>query len=290
MSNRTQIWTFLSLVVVASIVFNTLIIGGGGLGNPATHKWVVYIMWAPGLAAIVTTLLATRSLRGLGWCPRPLGQLAVGWAVPVIYAVLTVVGGVLLGAGAFNISGWQEAAAARLGLDVGPWVGLLALAVVGTVTSLTRAMGEEIGWRGFLVPALGREMGFWRLNLVSSLIWLAYHLPVLLFGGYAGEGTPVWYSLICFAALIFIITPFFNAIRLRSNSFWPAALGHASHNLFIQGILVAAFIPGPQAKWLTGEFGVLTPLVAVAVVGIYFVVAGVPHTVHEQASTGDDTP
>ncbi|WP_282009678.1 CPBP family intramembrane glutamic endopeptidase [Brevundimonas aveniformis] len=289
MSNRTQIWLFLGLVVVASIVFNTLIIGGGGLGNPATHKWVVYIMWAPGLAAILTTLLATRSLRGLGWCPWPLGQLVVGWAVPVIYAALTVAGAVLLGAGGFDISGWQEAAVARLGLDVGPWVGLLVLSAVGTLTSLTRAVGEEIGWRGFLVPALGREIGFWRLSLVSSLIWLAYHLPVLLFGGYAGEGTPVWYSLICFAALIFIITPFFNAIRLRSNSFWPAALAHASHNLFIQGILVAAFVPGPQAKWLTGEFGALTSLVALGVVGIYFVVAGVPRTAHEQAPAGGET-
>lgn len=111
---------------------------------------------------------------------------------------------------------------------------------------------------------------------------MAYHLPVLLFGGYAGEGTPIWFSLICFAAMIFIITPFFNAIRLRLNSFWPAALAHASHNLFIQAVMVAAFVPGPQAKWLTGEFGALTPVVCLIVVGAYFLIAGVPRTANEQ--------
>ncbi|MBN8551589.1 MAG: CPBP family intramembrane metalloprotease [Caulobacterales bacterium] len=284
MTNRAQIWLYLALVVLASAILNVVIIQGGGLSNPATHKWVWVIMWAPGVSALITSLVANRSLRGLGWMPGAPGQLMLGWAVPVLYAALTIFGAVALGAGGLNIEGWT-AAAARLGVEAGPWPGLIALAVIGTLTSLLRATGEEIGWRGFLTPALGREMGFWRLNLVSSLIWLAYHLPVLLFGGYSGDGTPIGFSLLCFTALIFVITPFFNAIRLRSNSFWPAALAHASHNLFIQGIMVAAFVPGPQARWLTGEFGALTPLIALVVVGIYFAVAGVPRTAFQDAQT-----
>ena len=285
MSNRLQIGLYLALVTAACAVFNVLIIQGGGMANEATHKWIYAIMWAPGVSAILTTLMATRSLKGLGWLPWPPGQLLIGWAVPVVYAVLTILGAVGLGAGALNIAGWSDAGA-MMGLDVGPWVGLLAFAAFGTLTGLLSATGEELGWRGFLTPALGREMGFWKLNLISSLIWLAYHLPVLLFGGYSGEGTPIWFSLICFAAMIFIITPFFNAIRLRSNSFWPAALAHASHNLFIQAVMVSAFVPGDQAKWLTGEFGALTPVACLIVVGAYFLIAGVPRTAYQGARNG----
>lgn len=281
MSNRAQIWLYLALVVVACVVFNTLVIQGGGMGEPDTHKWIYAIMWSPGVAALLTVLVARRSLKGLGWKPWPPRHLLVGWAVPVTYAALTILCAVLLGAGAFNVGGWSDAAA-MMGLDVGPWTGLLAFAAMGTFTGLLSATGEELGWRGFLTPALGREMGFWTLNLVSSGIWLAYHVPLLLFGGYSGEGTPIWFSLLCFTALILAITPFFNAIRLRSDSFWPAALAHASHNLFIQAVMVAAFVPGPQARWLTGEFGVVTPLVAAAVVGVYFLIAGVPRTAYQE--------
>lgn len=285
MSNRIQIGLYLALVTAACAVFNVLIIQGGGMANEATHKWIYAIMWAPGVSAILTTLIATRSLKGLGWLPWPPGQLLIGWGVPVVYAVLTILGAVGLGAGALNIDGWSDAAS-MMGLDVGPSMGLLAFAAFGTLTGLLSATGEELGWRGFLTPALGREMGFLRLNLISSAIWLVYHLPVLLFGGYAGEGTPIWFSLICFAAMIFIITPFFNAIRLRSNSFWPAALAHASHNLFIQAVMVAVFVPGDQAKWLTGEFGALTPVACLVVVGAYFLIAGVPRTAYQGARNG----
>jgi len=159
MSNRIQIGLYLALVTAASAVFNVLIIQGGGMANEATHKWIYAIMWAPGVAAILTTLIATRSLKGLGWLPWPPGQLLIGWGVPVAYAVLTILGAIALGAGALNIAGWSDAAS-MMGLDVGPWVGLAAFAAFGTPTGLLSATGEEIGWRGFLTSALGREMGF----------------------------------------------------------------------------------------------------------------------------------
>lgn len=72
-----------------------------------------------------------------------------------------------------------------------------------------------------------------------------------------------------------------NAIRLRSGSFWPAALAHASHNLFIQAVMLSIFIPGPGANWLMGEFGAVTPIVALVVVAGYFQIAGVPKTPFE---------
>lgn len=283
MSNRTQIWLYLALLVAACSVLNVLAIRSGGMASPATVKWIIALMWAPAAAAVITRLIAGRGIGGLGgfgWLPWPPGQLAVGWVVPVVYSALAFIVIVLVGFGTFDLQGWSRAAS-QMGLDVGPWLGVAAFAAFGTLTGLVTATGEEIGWRGFLAPALGRETGFWRTNLISSAIWLLYHVPLLLFGGYSGEGTPLWYSLVCFAALIFIITPFMNAIRLRSGSFWPAALAHASHNLFIQAVMLSIFMPGPKANWLVGEFGAVTPIVALVVVGVYFLIAGVPKTAFE---------
>ena len=82
---------------------------------------------------------------------------------------------------------------------------------------------------------------------------------------YRGEGTPILYSLACFALMIVGLSFIMAWITLRSGSLWPAALLHASHNLFVQGIFDAATVEGPAANWLTSEFGIgLAVTVAIA--------------------------
>jgi len=53
------------------------------------------------------------------------------------------------------------------------------------------AIGEEFGWRGWLATRAA-SWGFWRLALVSGLVWVVWHLPVLghrhLLRGHAAVG------------------------------------------------------------------------------------------------------
>jgi hypothetical protein len=44
-------------------------------------------------------------------------------------------------------------------------------------------------------------------------------------------------------------------LRLRSASVWPAALLHASHNLFVQGFFDRVTVDTGRTRWLTTEFG-----------------------------------
>ena len=44
------------------------------------------MMWSPGPAAILTQLIATRSLRGLGWRLGPARWLGIAYILPLIYA------------------------------------------------------------------------------------------------------------------------------------------------------------------------------------------------------------
>src|SRR5207249_4379402 len=70
----------------------------------------------------------------------------------------------ITGLGGFNMSilpkvaadfGWQNfSPALTLVLFV------LITATLGMVGKLSRALGEEIGWRGFLVPELAKVVGF----------------------------------------------------------------------------------------------------------------------------------
>jgi hypothetical protein len=51
------------------------------------------MMWSPGLAAILTQLIATRSLRGLGWRLGPVRWLVIAYILPLATAVQSDVAG-----------------------------------------------------------------------------------------------------------------------------------------------------------------------------------------------------
>ncbi|MBS1576688.1 MAG: hypothetical protein JST09_15420, partial [Bacteroidetes bacterium] len=58
--------TYLVLTFAFSSVFHSLIISAGRIGG-GYGLYVTGLMWCPGLAAIVTTLLSGRKLSSLGW-------------------------------------------------------------------------------------------------------------------------------------------------------------------------------------------------------------------------------
>lgn len=83
--SRAALTTFLCLTFASSATFWWLIIAGGGLGAPA-GRYVFYLMWCPGVSALLNRLIFQRNLRGQGWLPWPPRWLAMGYLLPVAYA------------------------------------------------------------------------------------------------------------------------------------------------------------------------------------------------------------
>ena len=93
-------------------------------------------------------------------------------------------------------------------------------------------------------------------------------MPLIIFADYNG-GTPTWYSIACFAVMVVGISFPMAWLRLRSKSVWPAALLHASHNLFIQGFFDRVTVDTGVTKYLLSEFGAVLALAA-AITGVIF--------------------
>ena len=57
----------------------------------------------------------------------------------------------------------------------------LALAYVASLTAnALAAIGEEVGWRAYLLPNLMGQVGLFGAIVVSGLIWGAWHIPLVL--------------------------------------------------------------------------------------------------------------
>jgi len=243
--DRRAIATYLVLTLALSAIFWTIMIRAGTL-EVGGGFYVLLLMWCPGGAGIATQLVHHRTLRGLGWRWGSTRDQRISYILPVLYG-----GGVYglvwaTGLGAFDADRIPDGGLVRF---------LAMTATVGFLQSMLSATGEEIGWRGFLVPHLARVTSFRNTGLISGIIWSMWHWPLLLFADY-NAGTPAWFGLLCFTAMVISISFAMAWLRLHSGSLWTGAVLHAAHNLWIQGVFDRFTADSGPTEWITGEFGV----------------------------------
>jgi membrane protease YdiL (CAAX protease family) len=254
-ARATLVYLFLTLLF--SSVIWSLIIWSGHLGM-AFGMMITAIMWCPALAALASCRVLGRSFRSLAWRWPEWQYIAAAYFLPVAYA------GIAYGAvWAMRLGGWNQEllglVTQRFGLRGMPVWAVFVLWLLFTATAqlilrIATALGEEIGWRGFLVPELAKQMSFTKLSLLSGIIWAAWHAPLLLFADY-NAGTNRWYAMTCFTVMITSTSFIFAWLRLKSRSLWPAAILHASHNLFVQTVFDNLMRDTGKTLWYTTEFG-----------------------------------
>jgi len=270
-----KIGCFYALTMFFSGVFDAFVLHAGKM-DAGNLLYVTGAMWSPALAAFVTKRFFGESMRELPWRWGNARYAWLGYLIPIFYTVPVYVIVWLSGLGAFDRSalsqtavdfGWQN-----FPTGVSLTLFILFTATLGMVGKLSRALGEEIGWRGFLVPELAKVTSFPMVGLISGLMWAAYHYPALLFADY-NAGGPAWFGLSCFTVMVVADSFVLAWLTLRSQSLWPAAIFHASHNLFIQLIFTPLTRGTGLTKYIIDEFGIGL----VITVGIAAVVAWRAH-------------
>ena len=259
---------------------------GDGLVNPLFGVIAVAMMFTPAIAAIVVVFVVERpqhKARALGLWPlkpagRFIGYLVLGLIVPVALILVALPLGALLGvypADFVTFSAFQEmldtqlaaAGVAELPIPIGILVGLQLINVLfGAFINLIPALGEELGWRGWLLPKL-MPLGTVPALALSGVIWGLWHSPLILLG-YNYPAAPGWLGLTMMIGMCIIVGAVFGWLRLRSESVWPAALAHGAFNAAAGFSLIFAAagesIDTTQATIL-GWSGWIVPLLLVGV-------------------------
>ena len=258
MSPQKKVSLSLCLTVFLSSLSYIPILRAGTIGVQG-GLFVFTMMWSPGPAAILTQLIATRSLRGLGWRLGPARWLGIAYILPLIYASPVYAFTWLTGLGVFpNPTGIARLAEEYSSSSVASTVATFVLfsITIDMLFSMLSALGEEIGWRGLFVPELAKMTSFTKTALISGIIWAAWHMPAIFLADLNDSGTPNLYVAAMFAVLIISISFPFAWLTLKSRSLWPAVLLHATHNQFIMGIFDKLTANTKATPYITGEFGV----------------------------------
>jgi membrane protease YdiL (CAAX protease family) len=248
------------------------------LGFAALLEWVIVtfgfngmtvtlLMWSVGVAAMLALKLTGRDLSSLGWKWGSARHHLIAFALPIAYGGVAYASANAAGLADFPKFETIIEIANRQGFSsLGPALStalLLFLALTaGLINNMASALGEEIGWRGFLTPPLTALLGFFGATLITGLLWASWHLPILIFSDYNAGGERL-YEIISFVVMITAISGAFAWLRLDSGSLWPAATLHASHNLMLQAIFDPMTSRGDSPITMVGEFGVVTAGVCV---------------------------
>lgn len=130
-------------------------------------------------------------------------------------------------------------------------------AVLLFVFALILTIGEEIGWRGFMLPRVQQLTGRRRSAGITGLAHGCFHLPLILIATTFNTEGSRWVVIPVTVLLIAVAGVFYAWLRDRSGSVWPVAIGHTLANVtFIWGLAVVAPTTSTSLGAVAGPTGV----------------------------------
>jgi uncharacterized protein len=201
----------------------------------AGHLWALFTflfvtVWSPTVIALALSLYfegitGVRTLLGLLFrgSSKSTSWYLIGLVIPAAAVAFAIIVARHLHSGAAFIS------LAALPLTVGLQV-------------FTGAMGEELGWRGFLLSHLERRLSPRVAAVVMAITWALWHLPAFFFPGLPQQHMPPAAFLLMVAAFGIFLALLFNRTRGHVVS---TMLAHFSFNMSLAvggAILGSVFI------------------------------------------------
>ncbi|WAS90697.1 CPBP family intramembrane glutamic endopeptidase [Nannocystis punicea] len=248
---RRQALGFVVLTLLVAAIYEAAIVRAGGL-RAVPALVTISLMWVPMKVSFALRLAGRESFADVGWRRGPWRGLALAYALPAACAAFTY------GAAALTGGVWFAPPEHLAGhpAPIKLWLADAALeATLVVAVGMVPAFGEEVGWRGYLLPRLLRGRVAAPL-LLSGAVWGLYHLPLIVWGDYATSSQP-WLSAALFMATIVPAGVVFGWLRLATGSIWPCVLAHSAHNAFYQAVFDPWFT-GPLEPFLAGEAGLFS--------------------------------
>lgn len=264
---RNQVFCFLSITCIISAAIFVWMFNSAGDSIVA----VLPMMYTPGVAAILTSLIFREGLSKFAWRAGRVRYWIYGLAAPLVVSLLSY--GIVWSTEIADFTQQQVVLykwARMIGFDLPApfWAGFLAKLSVGTLVTTLFVFGEELGWTGYLTPRLRSYFSVPATSLLVGACWSLWHYPAII-GGFYGKGTPLWIALPGFT-LVLIGASFFRTVLTdKSNSLWPSVILHASHNIVLMSMFYEMTIDHGNADYYVSEMGLLTGFVYV-ILGIVF--------------------
>ncbi len=109
---------------------------------------------------------------------------------------------------------------------------ILQVVIIGPVINIIPTLGEELGWRAYLLPKLRLLLSDRAALVVTGLIWGLWHAPVIAMGhnyGTSYAGYP-WLGILMMVVFCVWLGIIEGYMTIKLNSVIPAGMIHSTVN------------------------------------------------------------
>ncbi len=242
---------FVLAFVISWLIWGLMIASAQGIIKIPFNWWIL-----GAFGPLVAALIVTGITGGKAGVRELVGRM-FRWRVGIKWILVTLLGPVALFALAivilrFSSDGWTDISQHMAYPELG-WFGAWFLFAL-------LAMGEEPGWRGFVLPRLQIQRSALSATLILGALWALWHLPVFFFHPgmmqileTSAVGGIIWVIGILTMSILF--TWLYNSAR---GSILMAALVHGGLNTVTLG-------GGEQKAGMISAFALVAAIIIIVV-------------------------
>lgn len=274
---KIKIFIGITFLLTWSITF--LLMANGGYQNQYTTVALMICMMMPLVSVVITTLITKNRFKDVWIKPNFKGNLKhylIAWLAPVVIIVFGAGLYFLIFPAQFDpqmttfidstknqMTTLGQTPPSTEELRSLIIVQLIASIFIAPIVNFITCLGEELGWRGYLLPELCKEYKPAKAIIISSIIWGIWHAPMVAMGhnyGLGYLGAP-WTGILSMIVFCIATGALLSYVTLKTKSSIPATIGHSMINGFSAlGIMFSSstnmnpFI-GPMPVGIVGGIG-----------------------------------
>jgi len=239
MVKKRLLWFVTLTFVIIWIIFAQIPLRGLTYGTGVSVYIVMAGMFVPTLGNLLTRLLTREGFANMMLRPHFKGHIrdyVLIFFGPAALLILSMAVYFLIMPGTFDpqFTMLQESAA-RTGVLTAQTlllVTILGVAILGPIINIIPTLGEELGWRAYLLPKLRLLLSDRWALVVTGIIWGLWHAPVIAMGhnyGTTYKGYP-WLGILMMVVFCVWLGIIEGYATIKLNSVIPAAMIHSAIN------------------------------------------------------------
>lgn len=222
----TKLYMILVLLVTWSVTAVLFIKPSIGL------EFFTLIMFIPGILAVIFNIAEYKSAKKVFECfTRKITVKAMLFSIfyPVIFVIICAVIAYVSGMASFHREAYINSFG-QVTHDKILVIRDIVVFIIVTILTLPSTLGEEYGWRGYLLPKLTKLYGKVKATTIVGIVWGLFHVPaVFLLAKNTGMSNPLLLCIVQAVAAFTFSFPSSYSYYL-SESIIPPMFIHAVWN------------------------------------------------------------
>lgn len=241
-----RIGIYIGITFVLTYIYEIFVVGTA-LKTPSMAPFATILisiaMFFPLIGSLLTRLVTKEGLHNMWLRPnfkKSIPYYLMAWLLPLVLTLLGALVYFLIFPAKYDSNMTSLAAtyaAQNIPFDPVSFQSMIVMQlglslITAPILNFIPCLGEELGWRGYLVPKMSQKLSILPTLLISGIIWGLWHAPLTAMGHNYGLDYPGFPFLGIFAMCIFCVVQgiLFSYVSLKAKSCIPAVIGHAMLN------------------------------------------------------------